>query len=69
MRTSSVDRGSGQVWSVNEKISLVSAHFYAIKGRDSFQQSHSCDPSPVLHFIAFRSCFVRSLLLDLDSYG
>ena len=43
--------------------------FDAKQGRDNFQQSHSCDLSPVLCCVAFRSSFVRSLLLNLDPYG
>ena len=36
--------------------------------RDSFQQLHSYDPSPVLCSVDFRSSVIRSLLLDLDPY-
>ena len=41
-----VDRGGRLVWSAEEKASLFSAHFDAKQWRDSFQQPHSCDPSP-----------------------
>ena len=44
-------------------------HFDAKHCRDSLQQSHSCDSSPVLCSVAFRSSLIRSLLLDLDPYG
>ena len=44
-------------------------HFDAEQARDSFQQPHSCDPSPILGSIAFRSSFIRNLLLNLDPYG
>ena len=34
-----------------------------------FQQPQACGPSPVLCSVAFRSSFICSLLLALDSYG
>ena len=40
-----------------------------LNSAESFQQPHSCDPSPALFSVAFRSSFVRSLLLDLDPYS
>ena len=51
--------------------SLVSrwGHLDAKKCRDHFQQPHSCNPSPVQCSVAFRSSFVRSLLLNVDPYG
>ena len=48
---------------------MFSAHFNAKHFRDSFQQPHPCDPSPVLCSVAFRSSFIRRLLLDLYLYG
>ena len=56
------------VCSADEKASLFSAIFEAKQCSDSFQQPHSCDSSPVLCSIAFRSSFVTSLLLDLYLY-
>ena len=35
-------------------------------GGDYFHQPHSCDSSPVLCSVAFRSGFICSLVLDLD---
>ena len=64
-----LDKESRLVWSVDEKASLFSAHFEAKQCRDSFQQPHSCDPTPVLYSVAFRSSSLCSLLLDLDPYG
>ena len=61
-----VDRRGTLILSVDEKESLVLAYFDAKQDRDSFQQTHSCDFSPVLCSVAFWSIFVRSLLLDLD---
>ena len=49
--------------------SLFSTHFDSKHGRDSFQQPNSCDPSPTLCSVVFRSSFVRSSLLDLDHHG
>ena len=63
------DREGTLGWSANEKASLFSARFEAKQRRDSFQQLHSCDPSLVLCSVAFRSSFIRGLLLDLDPYG
>ena len=48
---------------------LFSTHCDAKQCRDSFQQPHSCDLSPLLCAVAFRSSFVCSLLLDLDPYS
>ena len=48
---------------------MFSAHFDAKQCMDSFQQPHICDPSSVLCSVAFRSSFIRRLLLDPDSYG
>ena len=64
-----VDRGGRLVWSENEKASLFSGHLDAKRCRNNFYKPHSCDPSPVLCIVAFRSSFVRSLLLDLNPYG
>ena len=50
------------------KASLFSAHFNAKQCRDISQQPHSCEPSPVLCSVVFRSSFIRSLLVDLDPY-
>ena len=58
-----VHRGGKLVWSADVKASLFSAHFDANQCR-YFQQPYSCDPSPVLYTVAFRSNFVRSLLVD-----
>ena len=67
------DRTGKLVWSADEKASLFSAHLdakrFKIQCRDIFQQSHSCAPSLVLFSVAFRSSFIRSLLLHLDLYG
>ena len=48
---------------------MFSAHFDAKQCRNSFQQLHACDPSPVLCSVAFRSSFIRRLLLDLNLCG
>ena len=56
-----VDRGVRLVWSADEKASLFSAHLDAKQYRNSFQQPHSCDSSPVMCSIAFRLSFVLSL--------
>ena len=56
------------VWSAEGKACLLSAHFDAKHRRDSFQQQQACDPSPVLRPVAFRSSFICSMLLNLDSY-
>ena len=40
-----------------------------LSSADILQQPHSCDPSPVLCSVAFRSSYILSLLLDLDPYG
>ena len=48
---------------------MYSAYFDAKQCRDSFQQPHSCDFSLVLCSIAFRSSFIRSLLLGLNPCG
>ena len=58
-----VDRGGRLVWSAEEKASLSSAHFDTKQCRDSFQQPHFCDPSPVLYILLhsglalFAGCF------------
>ena len=57
------------VRSAYKKASIFSAHSDAKQSRDSFHQPHSCHPSSVLCSVAFRSCFIRSLLLDLNPYG
>ena len=64
-----VDGRDRPVWSAYEKALIFSAYFDAKQCRDSCQQSHSCDLSPVLSSVAFRSSFIHSLLLDLDPYG
>ena len=64
-----VDREGNLVWSADEKAFLFSAHFDAKQCRDSFQQSHFCDPFLVLCSVAFRFSFIRSCFLDLDPYG
>ena len=46
--------------------SFFSAYFNAKKCSDSFQQPHACASSPVLCSVAFRSSFIRRLLLDMD---
>ena len=61
-----VDRGGRLVWSADEKASLFSSHFDAKQCTDSFHQPYSCETCLVLCSVAFRSSFVRSLLLDLD---
>ena len=48
---------------------LFSAHVDGKQCRDSFQQPHFCYPSLALYSVAFRSNFIRSLLLDLNPYG
>ena len=48
---------------------MFSAHLDAKQCRDSFQQPHFCDPSPVLCSVAFRSSSTRRFILDLDPYG
>ena len=55
------------VRSADEKASLFSAHFDAKQCGGNFQLPHSCDP--VLCSVAFRFCFIRRLLSDLNSYG
>ena len=64
-----VDRGGGLGLPAELKASLFLEHFDAKQRRDSFQQPHSCDPSPVLYSVVFRSSFIRRLLLDPDPYG
>ena len=63
-----IDRRGNLIWSADAKASLFSTHFDTKQCRDSFQQPHSCDPSPVLYSVAFRSSCIRSLLLDLDPF-
>ena len=64
-----VDRGGKLLWSADEKASMISEHFDANQCTDRFQQPHSCDPSPVLCSVVFRSGFLCSLLLDLNPHG
>ena len=64
-----VNRGGKLIWSVGEKTLLFLAHFDAKQFRYRFQQPHSCHPSPILCSVAFRSSFIRSLLLGLVPYG
>ena len=64
-----VDRGGKLVCSADKKASLFAAQFDVMQCRDSFQQPHSCDPSPVLCSVAFRLCSIRRLLLDMNPYG
>ena len=64
-----LDRGGKLVRSTDEKSSLLSAYFDTKQCRDSFQQRHSYDPSPLLCSVASLSSFVRSLLLDRNPYG
>ena len=64
-----VDRKGKLVWSVDEKASMFSAYFDAKQCRESFLQPYFCGPFSVMCSVAFWSSFVRSLLLDLDSYG
>ena len=52
-----IDRGGELVW-----------HFYAKQCRYSFQHPHSSDPSSVLCSVAFRTSFIRSLLLYLKPH-
>ena len=47
---------------------MSSAQFDANPCRECFEQPHSCDPSPVLCSVAFRSSVVPKLLLDLVPY-
>ena len=64
-----VSRRGRLIWSAAAKASLISAHFDAKHCRDSLEQPHSSDPSPVLCSVVFRPSAIRSLLLDLDPYG
>ena len=64
-----VDRGGRLIWPADIEASWFLAHFDAKQCRDSFQQPQACDPYPVLCSVAFRSSFIRKLLLDLDLYG
>ena len=63
-----VEWGGKLVWTADEKASLFLAHFDAKQSRDSFQLPHSCDPSPVLCSVTFRSSFCTQFALDLDPY-
>ena len=63
------NRCSRLIWSADEKASLILPHFDAKQRGNCFQQPLSSDHCPVLRYVVFRSNFVRSLLLDLDSYG
>ena len=50
----------------------LACHFWwtgDLSWSDSFHTPHFCDLTPVLCSVAFRSSFIRSLLLDLDPYG
>ena len=62
------ERGGRLFCSADEKASLCSTNFDGKQCRDSFQQLHSSDPSPLLCSVSFRSSFVRSVLLNIDSY-
>ena len=64
-----LDRGGNLVWSADEKTPLFSSHFDAKQCRNSFQKPYSCDSCTILSYVAFRSNFVCSLPLNLDSYG
>ena len=57
-----VERRGRLVWSADAKPSLFLALFDAKQCRDSFQRSHSCDPSPLLCSATFRSSSIRILL-------
>ena len=64
-----VDRGAKLVWASDEEATLFSAYFDAKEWRDNFHRPNSSDTFSILCCFAFRSSFVRSLLLDLDPYA
>ena len=51
------------------KADLLSDYCYGKQSRESVDMPLSCNPSPSLITIAFRSGKDRLLLLDLDPYG
>ena len=64
-----VSEGGGLVNESVGKPDLLSDHFDGHQPRESVDLSLTCHPSPILTTFAFRSCEVKHLLLDLDTYG
>ena len=64
-----IDRGGKLARPADKKASFFSTPFCTKQCRERFQRIHSCDPSLVLCYVAFRFNFVRNLFLDLDHYG
>ena len=64
-----VSEGGGLVCELIGKADLLSDHFDSKQSREGVDLPLTCHPSPSLTIFEFRSCEVRHLLLDLDSYG
>ena len=64
-----VSEGDGLVCEPVGKADLLLDHFDSKQSREAVDLPLTCHPSLSLTTFVFRSSEVRSLLLDLDSYG
>ena len=61
--------GGGLVFESVGKAELLSSHFDGRMYRDPVDLPSTCDPSPSLTTLAFRSREIMQVLLDMDSHG